>query len=658
MTPRHAGWASSLPCTALIVFVVLLVTVQSAGASGVWLAPGGVDTGDRLVGAPAAVWRAPDALAFAWPSGSGTGRVLRQARRSPSSAPAPGPPLATGSGADAPVLGVAADGTTYAAWSTIDPKRFGAGQITVARLAADGSIGPSAVVSAEDDASSPALTVDAEGTLGVAWVASDEDELGKVRAAVGPFGGLAVRTISTEDANAADPAIAFDVTGVLRVAWSRLDDEGHGRIKLASLARSGEVSAATALSPPGADAGEPTLALDAEFGNALAWVQIDAQENGSVMLAVGFEGAVDVQPQTAPGGGDAGSPQLAVAPGGRLYMAWVRTDQQGHSSALVASVDAGVLSPAPVVVSGSDDVTVVRLAYAVTGDGVAVWRRSLDPNDPNVADVRFAGFDASGPQLLDVAIPTAAVAGSLASFSLRAVDVWSAVSDISWSFGDGATASGATVTHAYTDPVPDASVTVRATDAVGNASSAAGTIAVALGASGQSATLAVPPPLVLDGLSADFACLRYSGRRGRRGRAAFSFSLSEPGTVTVRLQRRLGSRPQRRCPRVRAKGPAGRYIDATTVTIPAAGGASRIEVGPDAEKLTASAASAGRMRPAWSRRAGVGRTRISLLQVVGNAALLPGTYVARLSALTADGRRSADAVVKFWVLSNQTMGAR
>lgn len=118
-----------------------------------------------------------------------------------------------------PVIAAAPDGTVYLAWTTIDLARFGEGAVNVARLAADGTVAEQTVVSGADDASTPALDVAADGRLGVAWMASDADSDGTVRAAVGIIGSFSpVSSPSSADNNAGDPAVAFDAAGVLHVA--------------------------------------------------------------------------------------------------------------------------------------------------------------------------------------------------------------------------------------------------------------------------------------------------------------------------------------------------------------------------------------------------------------------------------------------------------
>jgi hypothetical protein len=633
-----------------------------AGAAPQWLAPFDVAPGDQAASQPTAAFGPSGDLAVAWASAPGGSSGVAQARRAAGGAFAAGPTVGADAGATDPVLATAPDGTAYLAWTTVDPQRFGEGAVNVARLAADGSIVQQATVSGQDDASTPALDVAADGRLGVAWVASDDDDTGTVKVAVGSIGSFLVRSVSTGDNNAADPAVAFDAAGALHVAWARLDVNEAGRVKIATVDPAGAVSPVVVVSSATADAGEPDVAADPAFGVAVAWTEVDAAESGTVHLALQAGGAF-TPAQTALGGGDASSPDLSVAPSGALRLAWVRTDAQGSGSALVANADGGVLSPTPAVISGADDVTLVRLAYAPTGDGVAVWRRALDPNEENVADIRGAGFDAAGPVLHDLSIPADAVAGTPAAFSVRPVDVWSAVGDVSWDFGDGASAAGTSASHTYGDASSGRHVVVRAVDAAGNASSADGTVRVSPAgaapppppppppASSSAASAAPPAALSLSDLASDFACLRYPARSGSaRGRADFSFVLSEAATVTLRLQRRMESKPRASCPVARARGRAGHYSDTVVLTASAPAGPGGVQAGDEGEHVAAGAAAARTARTVARRFIRARHGRFTLAQVTQSQALAPGTYVARVSATTADGRRSADAVLKFWVL--------
>lgn len=62
------------------------------------------------------------------------------------------------------------------------------------------------------------------------------------------------------------------------------------------------------------------------------------------------------------------------------------------------------------------------------------------------------GYDGAGPQLHGLAFPTAERAGVGLRFAVEPVDVWSAVDSVVWDLGDGSSASGSSVTHAYAEP--------------------------------------------------------------------------------------------------------------------------------------------------------------------------------------------------------------
>src|SRR5206468_2195357 len=76
-----------------------------------------------------------------------------------------------------------------------------------------------------------------------------------------------------------------------------------------------------------------------------------------------------------------------------------------------------------------------------------------------------------------LAFPTTAVAGSLTSFSVSPLDVWSGVASTTWAFGDGGSAVGTLVSNAY-DRTGTFTASVTSTDTIGNASTAQQDVAV------------------------------------------------------------------------------------------------------------------------------------------------------------------------------------
>jgi hypothetical protein len=173
--------------------------------------------------------------------------------------------------------------------------------------------------------------------------------------------------------------------------------------------------------------------------------------------------------------GETGASATAVAAGitteGHFVAAWA-ADSPGS-----AAVARGSLAVAPGIwfpvalgppVTGSVDLD----DLAVDGDGNAVtaW------TDPSGASA--AGFDGGAPRFSSFAVPATGTAGETLTFSATAEDNWSGVAGISWLFGDGGTASGGTVGHAY-GGAGSFSATATATDGVGNVAQSTGSTAVA-----------------------------------------------------------------------------------------------------------------------------------------------------------------------------------
>jgi hypothetical protein len=98
------------------------------------------------------------------------------------------------------------------------------------------------------------------------------------------------------------------------------------------------------------------------------------------------------------------------------------------------------------------------------GDAVTDYR--LGPETENGV-LQTAAFDGSGPQLRDVRLPQAATMLDQLTFSVNPFDVLSSPGTPTWVFGDGTSATGALVTHAYADG-GSYTVTVMAADSLGN----------------------------------------------------------------------------------------------------------------------------------------------------------------------------------------------
>jgi PKD repeat protein len=159
------------------------------------------------------------------------------------------------------------------------------------------------------------------------------------------------------------------------------------------------------------------------------------------------------------------------------------------------------------------------------GDGVAVF--ASGHTGSAVAQAR--GFDATPPSIDGASIPGAAQTGTSVAFTAQASDMWGPVT-LSWDFGDGTPiATGASVTHTFA-AAGTHTVTVTATDAVGNASSKTGSIAVA--------TALVRPTIS----KASIKPKRFQAGH----KAVFTFTLNEEAGVTITIARQQRAKHHRR----------------------------------------------------------------------------------------------------------------
>jgi hypothetical protein len=91
--------------------------------------------------------------------------------------------------------------------------------------------------------------------------------------------------------------------------------------------------------------------------------------------------------------------------------------------------------------------------------------------------VATAGFDGVGPRFTGFSALSGGLTGQDLPFSASADDAWSGPPAFSWSFGDGATAAGASVSHAYAASSAY-TVSVTAADGVGNTTQHGGGISI------------------------------------------------------------------------------------------------------------------------------------------------------------------------------------
>jgi hypothetical protein len=244
---------------------------------------------------------------------------------------------------------------------------------------------------------------------------------------------------------------------------------------------------------------------------------------------------------------------LAAGPNGAVLLAWGTYAAATNYSLFGAAAGSGTSfgSPKPIQ-SNIDSLSSPFAALGASGDGLIGWSFINGP----LYDGQIAGYDATGPQLRDLAVPASGTVGTPLAFSVQASDIWGPIASTSWAFGDGAGANGTSVSHAF-DSAGDRTVTVTATDAVGNASSASAPVSVSAPAPAPPLVCCAPPPDKTPPLVSAFAAspavfavgpkatpLVAKVARGTK----FRFRSSEAGSLTITIARQLaGKRSGKRC---------------------------------------------------------------------------------------------------------------
>ena len=508
----------------------------------------------------------------AWLRSDGTNDRVQAAFRPAGGSFGPAVDLSgAGQDADSPRVAVSEQGDAMVVWERFD----GANQrIQTAIRPAGGSFGGAVDLSeAGQDAHLPQLALDPAGDAVAVWKRSDGIH-DRIQATVRPAGGsfglpASAQTLSRSTEDGDDPQVSVDAAGDAIVVWSG-NDGTDNRIEEAMRPAGGSFANGVEIS--GADGQEAQIAMDAAGHAMVVWLLNDGT-NYRVQAATGQTGGSFAAPVfVSDAGEDADQPQVAMDPQGDAVAVWRRNDATFPIRAAIQAPGGG-FGPARDLSGQGNDTNPAVVGMDTHGDAAVVWAEYDGTN----YRARAAGLDAAGPALNDLSIPASAPPGVPVSFSVSPFDVWSEF-ETTWTFGDGASASGASVEHTFATP-GDYTVTVTSTDAVGNATSATGTVSIYVGApapgdgtrdgsgSGGTTTDKVPPVL---------SSLRIAGGK-------VSFRLSESATVTFRIERVRRGRAGRAVRRFTRHGAKGRNVFAFT---------QRRKLGPGRYRLVARATDA------------------------------------------------------------------
>jgi hypothetical protein len=426
----------------------------------------------------------------------GPGTRVRAARLAAGAASfEPAQTLSAGSDARAPAIGVGANGTAVVIFTEGAPPN--AVVKAAIRDGAGGLFGNAQTISdpalffyATSHTATGDVVVGPDGGAVAVFAGHDGNRFvveTNERAPNSAFSPTAT-TQSPTSANASGehPAAVIDPSGRVTVAWSQVDDVTSGsspkEIRFITRPPGAGFGSFDVASEPGVVAESPDLAVAANGTVIGAWVTGTGSAR-SVEAAFHAPGAAGFSGHDALSPGQAGStePMVAANAAGDAIVLWPDFD----TSAVVAArrVAGGAFDAGFEVVNDWGEPAGTQfvfdqgvLALDDEGNATALWRFDHFRSGTHFFRVQGAGFDAA-PPALSASVPPAGVAGAPVGMAAATLDRWGPVS-VHWAFGDGATAAGDAVSHAFGSAGPFA-VTVTATDAVGNATSATRPISVA-----------------------------------------------------------------------------------------------------------------------------------------------------------------------------------
>jgi hypothetical protein len=495
-------------------------------AGGAWTAPAALSAVMTFCyGQIALAVNSPGTAVATWIQPTATGQFAQTATRPPGGSFAAPQTLSASTSYD-PDAAINDSGVTAVSWSD----NSGGGSHFKARVGQAGqdfAALPTQTVTdaapSPTDAFTPRLAIDPQGNVTAVWVAPSGTSpqyyvQGAYRLAGQSFSGTAtlLRAVcGTKDGTGLctatapggitqfSPDVDVDGQGNVTIAWANADTPVGGsatkRYIEAAIRTPGAsgafVNAGRISSPANGEFDAATrVAVHAPSNTAaVAWVRCDNATPGAA-------GSCVVQAAARPAGTFGSQQTISGAGGGGTFGPVIAFDPAGGAIAIWGGPVGGVppdkiqvtrrppgsdqlFGSSPQVLSAADSTdTSPSLAFDNEGNAISVWQHTT--TSPAGVVLQFDGFDGAPPSIGSLSAPNG-VTGQALTFSATAFDRWSPFG-FTWNFGDGTTATGATVSHAFAVHGLHG-VTVTATDAVGNSSSAGATVTI---------NCAPPPPNV------------------------------------------------------------------------------------------------------------------------------------------------------------------
>lgn len=312
-----------------------------------------------------------------------------------------------------------------------------------------------------------ALVANAAGDFVLVWAQEDETGTFSVQAQEfqdGVFSGA--QTIESSPDRLYGVSAAENAAGEAAAIWA---DESTAEVHAASF-RGGAWSV---IDPPGTkirticEQAPPKIGVDGSGNGTAVWLEEPGRLVSTPMAASGVWGAEE---PVATLGGFVYDLELGVDPAGDALLDWTRDEYNSGLSrneyfAEGASRLAGSSWSQPAVLTAGQGEfgSSADLTMDSRGNGFAAF---LEYGSAQTFG-RGAGFE-MGPLIRSLTAPAQLAVGASGGFSADAVAPWAGVASEQWLFGDGASAQGSSVAHAYANP-GTYTVMLTVTDTLGNA---------------------------------------------------------------------------------------------------------------------------------------------------------------------------------------------
>lgn len=346
-------------------------------------------------------------------------------------------------------------------------------------IPAGGSPSATAISKPGDEASLPVVALDGAGDAIVAWYDKNGGPRDIARAITRPAGGAfgSVRNLTDSSEYAFALSAAIGEGGQAAVAWQRGNPTPPYHVEASTSAGPGDLlSVPQTISPAGGNDESPAIAVGGDGEAVAAWEQMGTTDTEDVASAPA--GGAFGAPAEASANGDFGTPSIAADAAGDAVLTWGSIVGGLELVEAVTRTAAGTLAPA-VTLSAPEEKVDYLFSHGKPaasagmdgpGDAFVGWEHAAD----HTSQARI--YDATGPAL-SVAVAPRAANSQQVSLSATASDLFSTVTSVKWSFGDGTGGEGSSVSHIYAKQ-GTYTITVTATDAVGNSTSASRQIAI------------------------------------------------------------------------------------------------------------------------------------------------------------------------------------